>query len=236
MRLLSVAPIIAGSIGVIAPIFQWFKVIPQGKRGVKYHLGRVKGEVGVGPKFQFPFVDKYKTRFVNEQTKIYDSVRVLLADQTQFQVKVFVTFKIVNLEDALVNIEDYESSIENLCIPAVQSTLRKRTWENLDGIDEELLKTVSAKAEKWGIAFTDIQVAEFVATPGTAEILLAEARGKANAKALRAFADEIGVKVEDLTHAQILAATGQSTTVGIVDNSAPTGRENGHAHPPKPGA
>lgn len=98
MRILSIAPVILGSIGAIAPIFQCIKIIRPGKEGIKYRGNVVENKDGStkiykpGIHFKLPVVDNIKTMFVNDQTMVCKPQVVLLNDNTQFEVKASVRF------------------------------------------------------------------------------------------------------------------------------------------------
>ncbi|MCH5585124.1 hypothetical protein MK805_09085 [Shimazuella sp. AN120528] len=194
MRMLtSIVPAVAGSIGFIAPAFQCFKSIRQGKVGIKFRSGKVvKNKDGstkifkAGTHLNVPIIDKFRTIFVNH-TKIYNPQVVLLRDNTEFEVRASVWYQITDPEKALVEIEDVQTSLEHLCMTKVQEVLSVRTSKTRDKVADALLAAVEEDAGKWGVKFLSFQLVDCHAVGNTDKIMSMEPKAIASAKGFKVF-------------------------------------------------
>lgn len=189
MRILSIAPIILGSMGAIAPLFQCFKVIRTGKQGVKFRNGKVVENKVLKPELhpKWPIADNIKTVSVNEKTEVYDPQVVILHDNTQFEVKASVRFRIIDVIAALVEVEDIQTSLEHLCMTKVDEVLSKRTSKNRHNIAEALLESVKKDAEDWGVHFISFRLVDWHAVGSTDKIMSMEPKAVASAKGVKVF-------------------------------------------------
>jgi regulator of protease activity HflC (stomatin/prohibitin superfamily) len=176
----TLVPIIATLTGA----FKAFKFVREGERGVKLRFGRVIKTPDGKPKiFEpgftliIPFVESIVSHHVRQQSYRFPEQRITLKDGLVYRVAGMVIFRVVDVYNALFEISDLNSSIDDLCMTAIKEELEHLNHQDLRAaadMSEKLKKRVEERAKSWGIEILQLSLPECAPTPETANLINAE--------------------------------------------------------------
>lgn len=158
-----------------------FVVVYEGQHAVKFTLGRVSRVVGPGVHFKWPIIQKFKKEETKDTTLDLETQIIHLSDDLVFEVSAKVVYQIVNLEKAMVEVDDLQLGLRNrltLSIQRVIQAQRRDTIGDVPALVEQIHNDLKEVEQKWGFEIRTLGFSQFSPTPATLEItqlrLLAE--------------------------------------------------------------
>ena len=158
-----------------------FVVVYDGQHAVKFTLGRVSHVVGPGVHFKWPIIQKFRKEETKDTTLDLETQVIHLADDLVFEVSAKVVYQIVNLEKAMVEVDDLQLGLKNrltLSIQRVVQAQSRGTIGNVPALVDKIRTDLKDVEQKWGFEIRELGFSQFSPTPATLEItqlrLLAE--------------------------------------------------------------
>jgi regulator of protease activity HflC (stomatin/prohibitin superfamily) len=138
------------------------KVLSEYERGVIFRLGRLIATKGPGLILLIPIVDRMVR--VSLRTVVLDvpPQDVITKDNVSIKVNAVVYFRVVQPNNAIVNVENFLYATSQLSQTTLRSILGQSELDELlsqrDKINRELQQIIDQHTESWGIKVTNVEV------------------------------------------------------------------------------
>ena len=180
--------IILGIIFLIAAI----KIVQEYERGVIFRLGRLQGAKGPGIFFIIPLVDKMQKVDLRVVTLDIPTQEAITRDNVTVSVNAVAYYRVINPNDAIVNVEDYNRATWQIAQTSLRSVLGQSDLDELlmhrDEINQKIQRIVDEATEPWGVKVSIVEVKdlELPKTMQRAMARQAEAEREKRAKIIHA--------------------------------------------------
>jgi regulator of protease activity HflC (stomatin/prohibitin superfamily) len=223
------------SIGVAGVIAAGFiaasvKVANQWERGIVLRLGEYQGIRGPGLFFVVPIVDR--VRMVDTRVLAADIPRqeVITRDNVPVSINGALFFKVLNVEDAVMKIQDYGYGISLLAQTALRDIVGGMSLDEMLSERERIGKLVEQMVEKdskdWGLHVTGIRLMDIDMPEDLKRIMSRQAGAEREKRATITKAEGDRLAAENLAAAAatMLVSPGamQLRTLQTIDGLGPT--------------
>jgi regulator of protease activity HflC (stomatin/prohibitin superfamily) len=168
------------------------KVVQEYERGVIFRLGRLQGAKGPGIFFIIPIVDRMVKVDLRVITLDIPTQEAITRDNVTVSVNAVCYYRVINPNDAIVQIEDYHKATWQIAQTSLRSVLGQSDLDELlihrDEINQKLQQIVDEATESWGIKVSVVEVkdVELPSTMKRAMARQAEAEREKRAKLIHA--------------------------------------------------
>jgi len=168
------------------------KIVQEYERGVIFRLGRLIGAKGPGLFLIIPIVDRMTKIDLRVVTLDVPSQEAITADNVTVKVNAVVYYRVVNPNDAVVQVEDYKRATWQIAQTTLRSVLGQSELDELlaqrDRINHQIQRIIDEQTEPWGIKVSLVEVkdVELPATMQRAMARQAEAEREKRAKIIHA--------------------------------------------------
>ena len=146
-------------------LFQFWTVIDAYAAGVRQRMGKFHAVLKPGFHWIAPFsIDKVIWDSVVTETLRVKPQSLTTKDGIPVTVSSVVTFHIDDVKIFLLDVEGRNAVIEDSTYGATSDFVMKRTWEELNAINDignELGKDVRRQAKRYGVAIDKVQLVDF---------------------------------------------------------------------------
>lgn len=152
---------------VLLYLLSGLRVLKEWERAPVLRLGRYVGMKGPGVIWIFPGIDRIPQKVSTRiQTYAFRSEQTLTRDNVSVSVDAVMYFRPVNIEQAILEVEDYYAATQW----AAQTTLREvmgkvelnQLLSERDEVSHQLSEIIDEKTEHWGIKVTAVEVRDVV--------------------------------------------------------------------------
>lgn len=138
------------------------KVVREYERGVIFRLGRLVGAKGPGLFFLIPIIDKMVKVDLRTVTLDVPTQEIITKDNVPTKVNAVVYFRILNPENAIVDVEDYLSATSLIAQTSLRSILGQSELDELlserEKINTKLQGVIDSQTDPWGIKVSTVEV------------------------------------------------------------------------------
>jgi regulator of protease activity HflC (stomatin/prohibitin superfamily) len=138
------------------------KLAAQWEKGVVFRLGKFFGIKGPGLFMIIPLVDQVKMVDTRIRTMDIPSQQVITKDNVPVRVNGVIFFKVENVADATIKVQDYRYAISQYALTSLRDVIGQVTLDQLLGEREEIGKVIETRVEKdtegWGLVVTGIRM------------------------------------------------------------------------------
>jgi regulator of protease activity HflC (stomatin/prohibitin superfamily) len=190
-----VGTLIVAAIVIVVLLFlvtSAIKVVQEYERGVIFRLGRLIGAKGPGLFFLIPIVDRMVKVQLRTVTLDIPSQEAITKDNVTVKVNAVAYFRVVDPNDAVVQIEDYRQATWQIAQTSLRSVLGQSDLDELlihrEEINQKLQRIIDEQTEPWGIKVSIVEVKD-VEMPDTMKRAMArqaEAEREKRAKIIHA--------------------------------------------------
>lgn len=173
----------------------FFKVVPETKKGVKLFLGKFDREVGAGFNIDLPFFHQIWLIDMRERIMQIPEMKIVSLDNVTYRVEGSIQFKIVDPKKALLNVQYVDQNTVEKCKMELRSLLGSMEINDVlrsrSTVSDETKKRLSKIEHDWGIEIlaTEITDIKFDESMTKAMAVKAESDRMAEAKIINAKAD-----------------------------------------------
>jgi regulator of protease activity HflC (stomatin/prohibitin superfamily) len=185
----SVGVLIVLAIFVVASAI---KIVQEYERGVIFRLGRLVGAKGPGLFFIIPFIDRMTKVDLRVVTLDIPAQEAITKDNVTVKVNAVAYFRVVEPDDAIVQVEDFRRATWLIAQTSLRSVLGQSDLDDLltrrDEINERLQQIIDEQTEPWGIKVSIVELKD-VELPDTMKRAMArqaEAEREKRAKVIHA--------------------------------------------------
>lgn len=138
------------------------RIVKQWERGVLLRFGRYVGTRSPGLNIIIPYVDRMLKVDTRVETMVVDPQEVITNDNVTVQVDAVVYFQVINPEDAVMKVMDYEQATTQMSLTTLRSVLGQSELDELlahrERINERLQQIIDEHTEPWGVQVTAVEV------------------------------------------------------------------------------
>lgn len=147
---------------VIVIVWPATKIVKQWERGVLLRFGRYVGTRSPGLNFIIPYIDRMIKVDTRVETMVVEPQEVITNDNVTVQVDAVIYFQVINPENAVMKVMNYEQATTQVSLTTLRSVLGQSELDELlahrDRINERLRKIIDDHTEPWGVEVTAVEV------------------------------------------------------------------------------
>ena len=168
------------------------KVVQEYERGVIFRLGRLQGAKGPGLFFIIPIIDRMVKVDLRVVTLDVPTQEAITRDNVTVSVNAVAYYRVIEPNDAIVNVEDYQRATWQIAQTSLRSVLGQSDLDELlihrDQINQKLAQIVDEATEPWGIKVSVVEVKDVELPPTMKRAMArqAEAEREKRAKIIHA--------------------------------------------------
>jgi regulator of protease activity HflC (stomatin/prohibitin superfamily) len=144
-----------------AELFKFWVVMNPYEAGVKLRLGKYVNNLDPGFNWMIPFgIDQYEHEHIVPRTHSLPAQSVTLADGKQVGFEAVITYKVRDIEVALLQVENSDHAIQDSCAGQIAHTIMQCTWSELvesEDWNDRVLKACRQRGFKFGLEITNVQ-------------------------------------------------------------------------------
>lgn len=177
---------------VIIILSQAIKILREYERGVIFRLGRLVGAKGPGLVLLIPIVDRIVRVSLRIITMDVPAQEVITKDTVPVKVNAVIYFRIVNPENAIVEIQNFINATSQIAQTTLRSTLGQMELDEIlsqrEKINQILQKIVDEHTGPWGVKVTAVETKDIELPEGMKRAMAkqAEAERERRAKIIHA--------------------------------------------------
>src|SRR5438105_14701851 len=130
------------------------RVLREYERGVIFRLGRLIGQKGPGLIFLIPIIDKMVRVDLRTVTLNIPPQEVITRDNVPASVNAVCYFRVVNPNDAIVQVENYLLATSQIAQTTLRAVLERAELDTLlserDRLNDQLKRIIDGQTEPWG--------------------------------------------------------------------------------------
>ncbi len=155
-------PILAVFVIVGLILASAIRILKEYERGVVFRLGRLIGEKGPGLILLIPIIDKMQKVSLRLVTLDVPPQDVITRDNVSIKVNAVVYFRVMDSNNAVVQVENYLYATSQLSQTTLRSVLGQVELDELlaerEKINERLQDILDRQTDPWGIKVTNVEV------------------------------------------------------------------------------
>ncbi len=193
MEIIASLQIYLGILVIILLILsQAVKILREYERGVIFRLGRLVGAKGPGLILLIPIVDRLARVSLRIITMDVPAQEVITKDTVPVKVNAVIYFRVVNPENAIVEIQNFISATSQIAQTTLRSVLGQMELDEIlsrrEKINQTLQKIVDEHTGPWGIKVTAVETKDIELPEGMKRAMAkqAEAERERRAKIIHA--------------------------------------------------
>lgn len=163
------------------------KVIAQYERGVVLRLGRFIGIKPPGLRIIIPFIDKMIRVDTRVMTMDVPEQEVITRDNVTVRVNAVVYLRVINPEDAVLEVTDYIRATSLIAQTTLRSVLGQSELDELlsqrEKINETLQKIVDEQTDPWGVKVSTVEVKDVTLPDSMQRAMAAQAEAEREKRA-----------------------------------------------------
>lgn len=179
-------------IPIVILIISMIKVINEYERAVIFRLGRIIPSKGPGLIIVLPLIDRVVKVDLRTITMDVPAQDVITRDNVPVKVNAVVYFRVMNPENAIIEIEDYIMATSQIAQTTLRSVLGQAELDELlsrrEKINQELQKIIDEETDPWGIKVSIVEIKDVELPKGMQRAMArqAEAERERRAKVIAA--------------------------------------------------
>lgn len=168
------------------------KIVQEYERGVIFRLGRLIAAKGPGLFLIIPIIDRMVRIDLRVVTLDVPSQEAITRDNVTVKVNAVVFFRVVNPNDAVVQVEDFHRATWNISQTTLRNVIGQSELDDLlsnrESINRQLQQIIDEATEPWGIKVSIVEVKDVELPPSMVRAMAkqAEAERERRAKVVHA--------------------------------------------------
>ena len=194
-----------------------FFVIQQDEIGVRLTLGKYSGTVSPGLGFAIPILQKVRKTKSSLQTIDLPDQQIVLNGNISVSISGNLNFRVVAPERALLEVTNYQYSIQQLALTTISDVLGTKSIEEVRAskakIAEEIEVIITRQSADWGLGDVDIRLTDARLDEALQRAMMreTEAQKEANAIKIKAESDKYVSRIFADAARTLAAAPGAMT-------------------------
>jgi regulator of protease activity HflC (stomatin/prohibitin superfamily) len=147
---------------VLVLIVMGVRIAQEYQRAVVFRLGRYHTTKGPGIYLIIPFIDRQVTVDIRTNTVDLEQQETITKDSVTIKVNAVLWFKVVNPEDALIKVANYNRAVYQFSVTALRNIIGQHLLDDVlrerEEINKTLQKIVDSATESWGIKIEMVEM------------------------------------------------------------------------------
>jgi regulator of protease activity HflC (stomatin/prohibitin superfamily) len=210
-QLINALPIALGILlFVIIIVWPAVKIVKQWERGIVLRFGRYASIRSPGLNLIIPYSERMIKVDTRVETMVVEPQEVITKDNVTVQVDAVLYFQVVNPEDAVMKVMDYEKATTQISLTTLRSVLGQSELDELlshrDRINERLQQIIDEHTEPWGVQVTAVEVKDVLLPDVLQRAMARQAEAERDRRAKVVHAEGEHQAAERLTEAAHIMA------------------------------
>ena len=138
------------------------RIVNQYERGVVFRLGKVIGVRDPGLRLIIPLVDRMVKPSLRIVTMPVPAQKIITQDNVTIDVAAVAYFKVTDAYTAVVEIENYNSAVNQIAQTTVRSVVGQYSLDEIltetAKLNTSIQKIIDGHSEPWGIKVTTVEI------------------------------------------------------------------------------
>ncbi len=147
---------------IIAILLSGIRIAQEYQRAIVFRLGRFQSIRGPGLYWLIPLIEREQRVDIRTKTVDLEQQETITKDSVTIKVNAVLWFKIVNPEDAIIRVADYNKAVYQFSVTALRNIIGQHTLDEVlrerEQINSTLQKIVDAATESWGIKIEMVEM------------------------------------------------------------------------------
>src|SRR3954462_11303928 len=208
------------------------RVLREYERGVVFRFGRLVTQKGPGLVLLMPIADRMVRVTLRTITRTIPPQDVITRDNVPARVDAVASFRVVDADASVVDIEDYLRATSEIAKTTLRSVLGKAELDTLlsqrERLNEDLQRIIDEQTEPWGIKVVTVEIKD-VGIPQDMQRAMArqaEAERDRRAKVINAEAEcQAAARIAEAAH--VLAAAPEGMQLRYLQTLSEVGKGEG---------
>jgi len=187
------------------------KVVNQYERGVVLRLGRLIGIKSPGFNMIIPFIDRMVRVDTRVVTMDVPEQEVITRDNVTVKVDAVVYLRVINAEDAILQVADYIRATSLIAQTTLRSVLGQSQLDELlaerDKMNAKLQQIVDEHTDPWGVKVSAVEIKQVTLPENMQRAMAAQAEAERDKRAKIVHAEGEYQAAEKLVQAAAIIAT-----------------------------
>lgn len=180
--------ILAIVIIVIAFLYSALKVVREYERLVVFRLGHLVGSRGPGLVLLIPIIDRFARVSLRVITMDVPTQEVITKDNVTASVNAVVYYRIVESNDAIVNVENFQQATAQMAQTTLRSVAGQADLDELlserDKLNQQIQQILDEATNPWGIKVTSVEIKDVVIPEGLQKAISRQAAAERERRAI----------------------------------------------------
>ncbi|TRY18261.1 slipin family protein [Tessaracoccus rhinocerotis] len=142
--------------------FASIRVVREYERVVAFRLGRLRGPLGPGLVFMFPFLDKMVRVDLRVVTLTIPPQEVITKDNVTARVNAVVMFRVVDPVHSVMSVENHAVATSQFAQTTLRSVVGRADLDTLlahrADLNEDLAQSIAQQTAKWGVEVSVVEI------------------------------------------------------------------------------
>lgn len=147
---------------IIVILLSGLRIAQEYQRSIVFRLGRFQSIKGPGLYWIIPFIERQQRVDIRTKTVDLEQQETITKDSVTIKVNAVLWFKIINPEDAIINVADYNKAVYQFSVTALRNIIGQHTLDEVlrerEQINGTLQKIVDITTEPWGIKIEMVEM------------------------------------------------------------------------------
>jgi regulator of protease activity HflC (stomatin/prohibitin superfamily) len=147
---------------IIAILLSGIRIAQEYQRAIVFRLGRFQSIRGLGLYWLIPLIEREQRVDIRTKTVDLEQQETITKDSVTIKVNAVLWFKIINPEDAIIRVADYNKAVYQFSVTALRNIIGQHTLDEVlrerEQINSTLQKIVDAATESWGIKIEMVEM------------------------------------------------------------------------------
>ena len=149
-------------IAIVVILISGFRVAQEYQRAIVFRLGRFTNVKGPGFYWLIPFIEKQQRVDIRTKTVDLEQQETITKDSVTVKVNAVLWFKIINPENAIIKVADYNKAVYQFSVTALRNIIGQHTLDEVlrerEQINATLQQIVDSTTEPWGIKIEMVEM------------------------------------------------------------------------------
>jgi len=149
-------------IAIVVILISGFRVAQEYQRAIVFRLGRFTNVKGPGFYWLIPFIEKQQRVDIRTKTVDLEQQETITKDSVTVKVNAVLWFKIINHENAIIKVADYNKAVYQFSVTALRNIIGQHTLDEVlrerEQINATLQQIVDSTTEPWGIKIEMVEM------------------------------------------------------------------------------
>lgn len=164
---------------IIVFILLGIRISQEYQRAIVFRLGRFQGIKGPGIYWIIPIIERQQKVDIRTKTVDLEQQETITKDSVTIKVNAVLWFKIINPQDAIIQVADYNNAVYQFSVTALRNIIGQHTLDEVlrerEQINNTLQKIVDAATEPWGIKIEMVEMKDVEIPEGMQRAMAREA-------------------------------------------------------------